>query len=157
VQRDYADAPEPHVLFFDPKKDTLETIRTKVAAANAQGHTRVVLHSSQPHAPAAKQSIPSVLNAIARELKNKTSVFHRASTESQDDISKRVSVWAKDSVGVFPQHVSFAHEVHRYGQIPSVKGIRNLPNADASLRFMRTCQNVFVKPRGNRTCFQICE
>jgi hypothetical protein len=157
VQRDYADAPEPHVLFFDPKKDTLETIRARVAAAGATGHPRVVLHASTPHAPAAKQSIPSVLKAIARELKNKTSVFHRANAAPPEEVSRRVSLWAKDSVGVFPQHVSFAHEVHRYGQLPSVKGVRNLPNADASLRFMRTCQNVFVKPRGNRTCFQICE
>ena len=32
VQRDYDDAPPPTVVLFDPKKDTLETIRNKLIA-----------------------------------------------------------------------------------------------------------------------------
>ena len=145
------------MILFDPKKDDLAVLRSKIIEARSLGHTRVVLHASYSHTPSAKQSIPSVVNSIAMELKNKSSVFANGNSEDVDEIKKRVAVWAQDSVGVYPDYVSFAHEVNRYGQIPSVKGIRNQPHADNILRFMRTCQNVFVKPRGNRTCFQICE
>ena len=65
--------------------------------------------------------------------------------------------WAVDSVGVFPDFTSYAHELSRYGQLPSVKDVRNLPQADVVLQNLRLCENVMVAPRGNRTCFQICE
>ena len=60
VQRDYDDAPTPTVVLFDPKTDTLETIRNKIIALtgssnNRQSMTRIVLqachftHPSSPH------------------------------------------------------------------------------------------------------------
>ena len=61
IQRDYDDAPPPTVVLFDPKTDTLETIRNKIMTTRNHHHhpmsTRIVLQvchvilSSLPPSP----------------------------------------------------------------------------------------------------------
>ena len=212
MQRDYEDAPPPTVVLFHPQKDTLEDIRAKIQAARGAGGgaSRIVVHASEPHIPAAKHVIPTFLRAAKQQRKD-----GGATRESDDALRNRAAAWATDSVGLYPGFTSFADELLRYGQLPSLKGIRGLPLVDPVITHIRTCENsekgrtlsngqwvsrtgaclprrawttlctgvcsppaasytvfyhlqvkgresnemnhVFVSPRGNRTCFQICE
>ena len=102
--------------------------------------------------------------------------------EDEKDLIARAQQWATSSVGLYANFTSFGSELRRYGQLPSLKGIRNIPGVNDVLQNMRTCENrergqtlsngqwvstmkegltannrVFVPPRGNRTCFQVCE
>jgi hypothetical protein len=152
VQRDYEDAPPPTVVLFDPK-EPLDAVRARVvearAAAGAGGAPRIVLHASEPHHPAAATAIPAFLRTLPATP---------AVPATPDDLRARGSAWATDSVGLYPNYTTFGDEVRRYGQLPSLMRVaRGAPAVASVVDNMRTCERVFQPPRGNRTCFQICE
>lgn len=74
----------------------------------------------------------------------------------QSDAKRRAVVWASDSVGWFEQ--PFSSEQLRYKFLPSVKRLgRNVQHVSDILDGLRNCQNIFGSPKGNASCFQICE
>lgn len=73
-------------------------------------------------------------------------------------LAEEVKVWANDSVGVFKE--PFSTLKRTYQRVPSVKDIRNVKGIELVqevLQGMRNCNNIFGKPMGTRTCFQVCD
>ncbi len=136
VQRDYDDVPEPYILLFD-EHASLSDLRDQILKLPHE--TRIVVQH--------------------RVSENKRREKHMSSSlmikETEGDERKRISKWAKDSVGTLEG--SYATEMQRYGNIPSVKNIRSETGVNDVLQGMRTCNDVFQKLRGNRTCFQVCD
>ena len=145
VQRDYDDAPPPTVLLFHPRTDTLEDVRAKIEAARAAGGaSRVVLQASEPHIPAAKHAIPMFLHAAKQRRTEAAAGAGAGAGARKGDaaaVRARAAAWAVDSVGLYPNFTSFADELLRYGQLPSLKGIRGLPLVDPVITHIRTCEN----------------
>lgn len=72
---------------------------------------------------------------------------HKTS-ESDEQISRRISRWAQDSVGIFEE--PYEAEVRRYRKIPY--------HTDGKTRkSVYACQNIFQPYRGNRSCFGVCD
>ena len=128
LQRDYDDAPAPKVLFFDEGTSLLK-VRDAIAAESQS--SRLVLH-----------------------FRKASSSESRTPEQNSEDL-RRVSQWAEDSVGEMQD--GYEQEIKRYVPIPSVKSVRKEPSVDDVLQGMRTCNDVFERLRGNRTCFQICD
>ena len=150
VQRDYDDAPPPTVVLFDPQ-GPIDAVRAQIAAARAAtpgGAPRIVLQASSPHHPAAATAIPAFLRTLKAAP---------AAPGTPDDLRQRALAWATDSVGLYPNYTTFGDELQRYGQLPSLAHARGAPAVAPIVDNMRTCERVFQPPRGNRTCFQICE
>ena len=124
VQRDYDDAPEPVVVFFDPVKDKLTALIERIKALGTSA-PRIILHT-----------------------------LRRDPGTSPAEATRRLAVWAQDSVGVYE---SYNVERARYDSMPSVKDIRNERGVQGLLLGMRNCGDIFGKLKGNRTCFQICD
>lgn len=130
VNRDYDEIPNADLVFFDHRYDNLMTIKNRVAANPAP---RIILH----------HSIISRRNAL------------QPFTPEEEE---QLKVWANDSIGLFPK--PYSELILTYKAIPSVKGIRNIPdvkNTNEVLQGMRTCAFIFGPHRGNRTCFQVCD
>jgi hypothetical protein len=72
-------------------------------------------------------------------------------------IERDLVVWANDSIGIF--RYNYALTKKRYQKLPSIKKIRHLDEVlvDDILKGMRNCMRIFAPPKGNRTCFQICD
>lgn len=128
MNRDYDAMPEAKVVFFDPSDHNLMHIRDQVNQYKNE-YARIVLHPTN-----SKSSSP--LSAVEEEVKT----------------------WANDSVGVFKQPYSALK--HTYQKVPSVKDIRNVRGVELVqevLQNMRNCNNIFGKPMGKRSCFQVCD
>jgi hypothetical protein len=145
VQRDYADAPEPKILFFNPSKGSLDDVKQAIIAAGTDAAPRIVLQADRPFSP----------NAVEMNLLDKSNLRGTGGGELPQTVEKRTTQWAKDSVGVYES--PFSVELKRYGEIHSVKTVREMPMANEVLQLMRNCKGIFTKHKGNRTCFQICD
>lgn len=127
TQRDYDDVPDPRILYFDPDKDSLDDIKNAILA-EGNDSPRIVLHGR----------------------------FGDYRDVSDKDLQRRAMLWAEDSVGMWEQ--PFSKEKKRYGPLPSLKKLgRDVPYAVDVFAGLRNCMNIFGRPKGNRTCFQICD
>ena len=78
--------------------------------------------------------------------------------------------WSNDSVGIFQR--SYTDMRKYYKRIASVKELKDQSGimkdryggseedfelAKTILKGMRNCMRIFAPPKGNRTCFQICD
>lgn len=97
------------------------------------------------------------------------------SEEQQEEHRKRwqqedadLLSWANDSVGVF--RLPYSQMVMSYRKLPSVKSlikevkgkwtdeaINDHALAKSIMKGLRNCMRIFAPPKGNRTCFQICD
>jgi hypothetical protein len=143
VQRDYADAPDPDVLLFNPTSGSLTDLKQKIDTLSSSS-PRIVLQADRAYSP----------TAVSEKYVD-PQTLRRNSPESTETIKQRSSAWARDSVGLYPE--PFSTEVKRYGELYSVKGIRDEPLANDVLQHMRNCMGIFTKHKGTRTCFQICD
>jgi hypothetical protein len=106
-------------------------------------------------------SLLEVKKAIEKEQANSRIVLHfrplprdtKINSDAED--IQRMKTWSQDSVGQLEE--DYSTELRRYARIPSVKSLRRDSSIDDVLQGMRTCNDVFVRLRGNRTCFQICD
>ncbi len=137
VERDYDDVPAPVVVPFY-NTDSLLDIRDRILALDTtdQGNSRVVLHYQMTE-------------------EARATLVGSARAESGEQAMARVTAWATDSVGFYPDR--FDVELRRYGVLPTVKKIREATGVTEVLNGMRTCKDVFARLRGNRTCFQVCD
>ena len=138
VQRDYDDVPEPTVLLFH-ENPVLTEVRDAILALPADKSIRVIIHIR-----------------ISEKERMFRGMSKNLARESESTEISRVQQWAKSSVGEL--QLPFATEQQRYGSISSVKSIRQEGSTvEDVLQGMRTCNDVFARLRGNRTCFQICD
>ena len=129
IYRDYDAIPDAKVIYFDPKNHNLLRIRDSIAEYDDA--PRIVLHSQ----PAAGGNLMS-----------------------PQDTEQNLLRWANDSVGIFSH--SYSQLKPYYRRIPSVKDIRaarGIKLVQEVLQGMRNCNNIFDKPMGTRTCFQVCD
>lgn len=129
MNRDYDSMPEAKVVFFDPADHNLVHIRDQVKKVD---NPRVVLHPLSSTTASAAASAASIEDGV--------------------------KAWANDSVGMFKEPYSVLK--HSYQRVPSVKDIRNVKGVELVqevLQNMRNCNNIFGKPMGTRTCFQVCD
>ena len=76
----------------------------------------------------------------------------------QIDDEKDVIAWADDSVGLYNK--PYAEVIKAYKPLPSVKDIRTMRGVDFIddvMQNMRTCNNIFGRRPGSRTCFEVCD
>lgn len=73
----------------------------------------------------------------------------------QNNVISLVSKWANGETGLFSR--PFKDECKSYGVLPSVKQLPPSTFTTLMLQKMRTCEGIFSLPKGNRTCFQICD
>jgi hypothetical protein len=106
IERDYSDPPDPVIIFFDPKA-SLSEVKEKIDAVRMKnGSSRIVLHSS--HAYPLTLQRRTVLSQQS-QFKN-LERYHDVDQENEET-RKRVSDWAKDSVGVYSD--TFTVELQR--------------------------------------------
>ena len=106
IERDYSDPPDPVIVFFDPKA-SLSEVKEKIDDVRMKnGSSRIVLHSS--HAYPLTLQRRTVLSQQS-QFKN-LERYHNVDQENEET-RKRVSDWAKDSVGVYSD--TFTVELQR--------------------------------------------
>jgi len=106
-------------------------------------------------------SLTKIKTAIENEKASSRIVLHFRPVSdgkvrtNDTEVITRVQTWAQDSIGQFEEE--YSAELKRYARIPSVKSIRKDASVNDVLQGMRNCNDVFMRLRGNRTCFQICD
>jgi hypothetical protein len=73
---------------------------------------------------------------------------------------RELFAWANHSIGVFAANYSMMLQERRYQPLPSLKTLRKASRdrlADDTIMGIRNCMRIFAPPKGNRTCFQICD
>ena len=157
IERDYEKPPEPMVLFFDPKKDDLEIIKSSIDKLRNKGQgSRIILHSSYAYPiNTERKKIISLQAPTENEKQNGKKDPWLLRPKKDADTVLRLTDWAKDSVGYYKS--TYSAELRMYGQLPSLKNVLSLAQAQDVLQNIRNCANIFGPPRSNRTCFQICD
>lgn len=72
----------------------------------------------------------------------------------------QVVFWANHSIGVFAANYSTMLARGLYQPTPSLRSLRQRQRdalAQDVLQGIRNCMRIFAPPKGNRTCFQICD
>ena len=157
IERDYEIPPDPTVIFFDPQKDTLEDIKNEISKFRNKGAgSRIVLHSSYAHPiDEERKTILSLQIPGENDMKKGKRESWLLRPKRDPSTILRITNWAKDSVGYY--NTTYSNELRMYGQLPSIKKVLGLPQAQEVLSNIRNCANIFGPPRSNRTCFQICD
>ena len=145
------------VLFFDPEKDDLEIIKNSINKLRNKGQgSRIVLHSSYAYPiNTERKKIISLQAPTENEKQNGKKDPWLLRPKKDADTVLRLTDWAKDSVGYYKS--TYSAELRMYGQLPSLKNVLSLAQAQDVLQNIRNCANIFGPPRSNRTCFQICD
>mmetsp|Transcript_32033 Transcript_32033/g.46173 ORF Transcript_32033/g.46173 Transcript_32033/m.46173 type:complete len:730 (+) Transcript_32033:13-2202(+) len=126
--------PAPDVVYF-AKGESLE--RIKETLMRLQDVTRIVLH-------------PKPSRNRLRKAEN-----------NLEELNLQIASWADDSIGDFGSE-PFDTLLSRYRPLPSLDKVQSSEGGDSQLAKtvltgVRNCYGIFGPPRGNSTCFQICE
>ena len=106
INRDYDNPPEPTIVFFNPKKDLEAIGKIIVEKRKNGGNERIVLHSIIAYPSSSNKN--RVLNS---QKENKLLGSYRNVNQENEETENRVSVWAKDSVGSYPE--TYTKELRR--------------------------------------------
>ena len=142
LERDYDPAPPPHILYFGGRsgKEGLPSILRRLSSLDPATHPRVILHPKLM--PPSRSWDSSAKRAWLR-------------AQEQDLIS-----WANHSIGVFASNFSTLVSEGYYRPLPSLRTLKRSEKdvlAEDVIAGIRNCMRIFAPPKGNRTCFQICD
>ena len=137
--RDYDPPPAAHVLYFGGGgAESLLSIRQRLLSLDPLRYPRVILQPKLQPPQGAHAAKKLWLRAREQEL----------------------FAWANHSIGVFAVNYTTMLQQKRFQPLPSLKTLRKAGRdrlADDAVVGIRNCMRIFAPPKGNRTCFQICD
>jgi hypothetical protein len=136
VDRDYGQPPDPKIIYFDPRLHTIEDIRRLVEAADRK-YPRVVLQVATLPKYLTDHATKNLLESIGQKkplpengVLSNSKIYELESM--MKDVRESIENWARDSVGKFSGY--YFEEILKYYPLPSVKGLRGIPNSDYNSR-----------------------